>query len=138
MSQARVDGDQPAPTRIALHNRIIGDDAPDDKYLSRMSNRDKVTFITRVLDYPEKGFDLTLAFPMEDWLGSDDNAMVCAGLYLNDLREQYFREALAQEPEAQGELWTRHAEAEHFRDLFNAQVQRRLNGRMISDRRVLH
>lgn len=137
MPDPRIESEA-AGERNALHNGIIHDDTPDQRYANGMSNLTKTRFVCKVMQYPEPGFDLDLPFPIEEWLASDDNAMICAGLYLSDLRMQFYSKRLGAAPERRESLWPRQAEAEFWQMQFNGLIFRRLNGSIVDDRRVLN
>lgn len=138
MSPTRVEGQgSAAEQRTAIHNGIIRDEQPDERYGNGMTNLAKTQFVCRVMRYPEAGFDLDLPFPVEDWLASEDNAVICGGLYLSDLRVQFYNRSLEKDPSLRDTLWPKHAEAEFYQQAFNALVFRRLNGAMLADNRIL-
>jgi hypothetical protein len=122
-----------------LHDRICHDPLPDDRYSSRLSNQDKVAYICKALAYPEEVFDVEVPFPIEDWYHSDDAGLVNSGLYICDLRSQFYLAILGLKGEkAAGEMWLKHAESEYWQNTFNALAARKMHGIVMIDTRELH
>lgn len=138
MSDPRPGDQGSAVARTSIHDRICNDDAPDRRYAGNMTNKLKVEFVCNVMGYPSKVFDLELPFPVEDWLASDDNSKVVSGLYLNDLRVQFFSDLAETGPEAKQRVWKPLAEAEFWKFQFNNMLHRRMHGQVLRDNRVLH
>ncbi|UTC29929.1 hypothetical protein BAJUN_03270 [Bajunvirus bajun] len=112
--------------------------ALDPRYEQEVSNATKVTYICGCIGYPEPAFDLETPFPVDDWLMSEDKGLLCAGLYLNDMREQFYALTLKREPERRVELFGKQGEAEFWRQSFHVRLTRRERGVVIPDSRVLH
>lgn len=138
MSDPRAGGQGSATERNVLHDRVVGDETPDERYANGMTNQAKTHFVCQAMRYPDKAFDLDLPFPVEEWAASDDNALICAGLYLSDLRVQFYSKCLAAAPANRQYLWPKHAEAEYWHRALNALIFRRLNGAIYEDWRTLH
>ncbi|AFO71696.1 hypothetical protein CcrKarma_gp143 [Caulobacter virus Karma] len=128
--------DQDVGRRNRIHDLIVGDPREDARYARKLSNRDKTMFVCGVLNHPASAFDLDLPFPIEDWIASDDNSLVCAGLYLTDLRLQFY-EALAPAQDDE-QAFVRQGEAEFWYHRFNVMIERRAHGVLVTDGRVLH
>uniref|UniRef100_A0AB74UNF5 Uncharacterized protein n=1 Tax=Caulobacter phage BL57 TaxID=3348355 RepID=A0AB74UNF5_9VIRU len=122
--------------RNKIHDLIIADPRADERYTRKLSNRDKAAFVCGVIGHPPAAFDLDLPFPVEDWIASDDNSLVVAGLYLSDLRVQFY-EALEVKPDDEAGF-VRQGEAEFWYHGFNVMVERRAHGVLVTDGRVLH
>lgn len=127
---------RPQDQRNRTHDLILASTAPDKTYAKGITNAQKTAFICDVVAHRREAFDLELPFPMEDWIASDDNSLVCAGLYLNDMRLQFYQ-VLAQDEEKDEQAFIRVAEAEFWHFAFNKQVNRRLNGILMQDGRAL-
>lgn len=127
---------RPDDQRNRVHDLILANKSPDKTYAKGISNAQKVEFICGVLAHRPSAFDLELPFPLEDWIASDDNSLVCAGLYLNDLRLQFYQ-ALALDEAKDESVFVRVGEAEFWHFAFNRQVNRRLNGVLMQDGRAL-
>lgn len=121
------------------HARVVSNDRPDLSFHNNISNKAKVAYICEVLRLEPGQFRLDLPFPVEDWALSDDRAILNCGLYLNDLRLQFYG-GLIHEDRARerSELWARHAEAEYWAPTFNGLVTRRGAGVLQPDTRVRH
>lgn len=125
--------------RNRLHELTLNNPAKDFRYTKGITNIDKVAFICGVIAHPREAFDLDIPFPVEDWMVSDDNSVICAGLYLSDLRVTFYKALLVAKGGAPDEtLFTRLAEAEYWSRVFNVLVNRRINAILLQDTRVLH
>jgi hypothetical protein len=122
--------------RNRIHDLIVGDPREDVRYARKLSNRDKTHFLCGVLRHPPQAFDLDLPFPVEDWVASDDNSLLVAGLYLSDLRLQFYAALEVKPDDEHG--FVRQGEAEFWHHAFNVMVERRSNGVLVSDGRVLN
>lgn len=139
MSDPRVEGRRAeAIVRTQHHDAVCGDDTADKRYQNGLTNRQKTKFICEVLRHPEAAFDLDLPFPVEDWIASDDNSLVVAGLYLSDLRKQFYGRLIDGKVNPETDLWQAMAEAEFWQHSFNVMVTRRLHACLIVDGRTLH
>lgn len=121
-----------------IHDLICADARPDERYSQKVSNANKVLFICEALTYPQAAFDLEVAFPIDDWLVSEDLGYLCAGLYLNDLREQFFEMMVRKQPDRRDDLFQAQAKAEFYKSAFHRVLTRKERGVIITDKRVLH
>lgn len=127
------------PERLdAIHARICGDDSADKRYVNGLSNAAKAQYICKAIGYPQGVFNIEVPFPIEDWLISDDQSLICSGLYLNDLRCQFYAGVEAEMPEQKERVWPKAGEAEFWQHAFNTTMQKRQVGRLLDDYRVLH
>lgn len=141
MSASRPESDRaPGIVRNALHDAVCGDETVDARYQAQnLTNKSKVDYICGVVGYPLKIFDLEIPFPIEDWIGADDNSIISAGLYLADLRAQFYEKQMASEGTSPlARVWERHAEAEFWQFRFNQMLHRRQRGLLLQDPRVQH
>ena len=122
-----------------LHASVVDDDAPDESFQSKISNKAKVAYITEVLRLDPAHFHLDLPLPLDDWQLSDDLSLISAGLYFSNLRRQFFARLLDDKPElATSEAWTNHATAEYWNLAFNREYGKRVLGMLIPDARRVH
>lgn len=131
----------PGLLRNRLHAGVCGDQEPDRRYAAaNLSNLKKVEYICGVLNYPQAAFDLDLPLPIEDWLASDDLSIVSSGLYLSDLRTQFYGRILASDEEDldKTDAWAKQGQAEWWQFRFNQLLNRRRSAAFIKDPRVLH
>lgn len=135
------------PVRVAsygheygyLHDRIVGDEKPDDTLSTRRSNRAKVDYICTALRIDPTTFHLDIPFPLEDWLMSDDMSLLTSGLYFACLRREFLETLLETTPALrQTEAFKQHADAQYWNFAFNFHVTKRNTGELVSDPRVLH
>jgi hypothetical protein len=123
----------------ALHQRIVDDDSRDDSFHSGISNRAKVAYMCDALRLNPANFNLDQPFPVEDWACSDSMALYNCGLYLCDLRRQFYAALIGQEPSMErSTAWVNHAEAEHWNHQFNRLIYKRGRGVLLDDPRVLN
>lgn len=123
----------------ALHKSILSDDAPDDAFMSKISNKAKVDYITQALRLDPAHFHLDLPLPLDDWQLSDDMSLISAGLYFSNLRRQFFARLMAQDPALEvTDVWTNHATAEYWNDAFNREFGKRSFGVLLPETRSLH
>lgn len=121
-----------------LHREVCSDQTRDDRFTGNVSNAQKTRYICIVLDYPENAFDLDVPFPIEDWMATDNNGLINAGLYISDLRVQFYGAVLRHTRAKGGPVWVKHADAEFWRDAFNAQSHMRMFGALIEDEREIN
>lgn len=140
-----MSGSQPDPREAPkrrefddLHDAICFDDTPDRRYTGGMTNAVKTQYICHILGYPPNGFDLDLPFPVEDWMASDDQSLINCGLYLNDLRSQFYQAMMRESGATRGSLFLKHGNAEFWRFAFNAESHQRLMGNILMDDRTLN
>lgn len=122
-----------------VHDRIVKDDRPDNSYFSKIANTEKVAYICRAVGIPASLFNIDTPFPIEDWALSGDAGLLNCGLYLNDLRRQFYGKLLntGAVPE-NSPAWAEHAKAEFWSFSFNFAVIRRSSGDLTIDSRVLN
>lgn len=75
-----------------LHATIVNDDTPDPRYMLKRSNKQKIVAICKVTGEAREKFHITEGGPFDSWLKSLDRDRLTAGLYLSDLRVQFFGE----------------------------------------------
>lgn len=121
-----------------LHREVCTDSTRDVRYQGGMTNARKTEYICKVLDYPEDAFDLDLPFPVEDWLSQDDQGLINCGLYLSDLRVQFYEAIMELTNDHPDEIWEKHGQAEFWCEAFNAMTHRRLFGNILLDDRRLN
>jgi hypothetical protein len=122
-----------------IHDRIVGSTAPDETFYSKISNNSKVEYICVALRMRPHAFHLDLPFPVEDWAASEDVSMNNCGLYLAELRRQFFGALLEEHPEFERTpVWLKYGEAEYWGQEFNHLVTKRRTGNLILDGRVKH
>ncbi len=139
MSPTRHDGQRISPTqRATIHAAICGDLTEDTRFEQRIPNARKVQFICGVCRYPEKIFDVEVAFPLDDWYQSGDMGLLHAGLYLADLRMQFYGRQVQIDKSLKDALFTELAEAEHYRFAFQQLLTRKVDGMHVIDGRVLN
>lgn len=140
MSLPRPDGHGIAPdTRAGFHREICSDETIDDRFGSNLSNRLKVDYICGVIGYPIKAFDLEVAFPLEDWSVADDMSLLFAGLYLTDLRQQFYARQLRYDKEAaDGRLFAPIGASRFWLFTFQKKIKARTEGFALLDGRTLH
>jgi hypothetical protein len=122
-----------------LHDTICGDESPDETFFSKISNKAKVDYIVTALRLDPRAFHLDLPLPVEDWSLSDDMGLINAGLYLSDLRRQFFARLINMKPDLKrSSAFVKHGEAEFWAHEFNGLLSKRTSGRLLPDPRVLH
>ena len=85
----RVADDTAAALR-AIQRLIISDERPDTRYINKTSNRQKVVAICKLRGVALERFDIGDAPPYDDWMRRFDRDAAAAGMYVADLRNQYF------------------------------------------------
>lgn len=147
MRNPRNQGDGHGPERAPsyghqydeLHAAVLTDDAPDDAFQSKISNKAKAAYIAEALRIAPAHFHLDLPLPLDDWQLSDDLSLISAGLYFSNLRRQFFERLLDENPDlATTEVWTNHATAEYWNTAFNAEYAKRSYGILLPDARKVH
>ena len=122
-----------------LHADVLSDDAPDDAFQSKISNKEKVAYIAEALRLNPAHFHLDLPLPLDDWQLSDDLSLISAGLYFSNLRRQFFSRLLDENPDlALTEAWTNHATAEYWNITFNREYGKRVFGVLVPETRRVH
>jgi hypothetical protein len=143
----RNHGHGSGPQRIAsyghqfgpLHDRIVGDQNPDDSFYSKISNKEKVDYICHALRVAPNAFHLDLPLPLEDWAHSDDLSLINCGLYFADMRRQFYERLLNEHKELRmSTAFGNHAEAEFWNFEFNRILARRRQGMLLADTRSLN
>lgn len=123
----------------ALHDRVVGDEAPDSTFYSKISNRKKVDYICKSLRLAPHAFHLDLPLPLEDWALSDDLSLINCGLYFADLRRQFYEQLFYENDGLKDSpAFGRHAESEFWNHEFNRILAQRQQGALIPDPRVLN
>lgn len=121
------------------HDSVVNDAEPDDSFYSKVSNKAKAAYICKAAGVPPRAFYVDVAFPVEDWAVSGDVGLITSGLYLADLRRQFYalllREGLVAE---NSPAWAEHGKAEFWAHAFNFALARRTSGALPIDPRVLH
>lgn len=148
MSDPRNHGHRsPGPKRVpsyghrfgVLHDRIVGDDEPDETFYSKISNKRKTDYICDALRLAPNSFHLDLPLPLEDWAHSDDMSLINAGLYFSDMRRQFYSALINQDRTLMDStVFGIHAEAEFWNFEFNRVLAKRRSGDLIGDPRVLN
>jgi len=121
-----------------LHDEVIKDKTKDERYNGGVSNAVKADYICRVLAHPREAFDLDLPFPYEDWAKEDNQGKINAGLYLCDLRVQFYGAVLERSQDPHSEVWLKHAEAEFWCEAFNTLTHVRQFGYLLEDDRDIN
>ncbi len=121
------------------HDSVVADAAPDESFYSKISNKAKAAYICKAIHMPARAFFVDVAFPVDDWVTSGDVGLITSGLYLADLRRQFYalllREGLVAE---NSPAWAEHGKAEFWAHAFNFALARRTTGALPMDPRVLH
>lgn len=147
LSDPRNDDHGNGPERVpsyghkygALHDRVVGNQEPDETFHSHISNKLKVDYICKTLRLAPYAFHLDLPFPLEDWALSDDAGLINAGLYFSDLRRQFYEQLLREHRELEnGPVFHAHGEAQFWNHEFNRVLNRKHSGVLLVDTRVLH
>lgn len=135
----RPHGERISPEqRGIIHKAICGDNTPDPRFGTELSNADKVRYICGVIGYPQAIFDLEVPFPLEDWMASEDNSLMFAGLYLSALRFEFYERQLKIDKKLEGALFKEVAETEFFNFAFRQLLRKRTTGNYVPDDRVLN
>lgn len=123
----------------ALHDRVVGDETPDDSFYTKVSNKQKVDYICQAIRIAPNAFHLDLPLPLEDWSLSEDMSLINSGLYIADMRRQFY-EVLLNEHVAlrNGPAFGNHAESEFWAFEFNRLIAKRRQGIMLPDPRLLN
>lgn len=123
----------------AIHDRIVGDQTPDESFYSKVSNAQKAEYVCRALRLDPKAFNLDLPLPLEDWALSDDVSLLRSGLFLADMRRQFYATILREHKELERtQAWQNHAEAEFWNHEFNRIIAQKRDGALILDPRTKH
>jgi hypothetical protein len=122
-----------------LHDRVVGDESPDDSFFSKISNKAKVDYICHALRIAPNAFHLDLPLPLEDWAHSEDISLINCGLYFADLRRQFYERLLFENVALRTTpAFDLHGEAEFWNFEFNRILTRRRQGVLLADPRVLN
>jgi hypothetical protein len=121
-----------------LHEQVCRDESRDSRFSGGISNAQKTHYICGVLKYPEEAFDLDIPFPIEEWASGNDQSRINIGLYLSDLRVQFYEAVMDEKDEHSQPLWAKHAEAEFWREAFNMLLHLRQFGSLLDDERDVH
>lgn len=114
------------------------DDSADEAFPSGISNRGKADYLTQAIGLDPALFHLDLPLPVDDWSMSEDASKLNAGLYLSDLRRQFFLLLFRENPHLlKTEAWAQHAEAEFWCLTFNRVITQRNTGYLVQEQRNL-
>lgn len=121
------------------HARVVDDQSPDAAFYSKISNAAKVDFICRAVGLHKRAFYVDVPFPIEDWAQSGEQGLIMSGLYLADLRRQFYGRLLREKivPES-SPAWLAHGKAEFWSYAFNHALARKNSGEFPIDTRVLN
>lgn len=122
-----------------LHDRILSDDRPDDTFYSKVSNRDKTNYVCQTLRITPNSFHLDLPLPFEDWALSDDMSLLNAGLFVADMRRQFYEALMTEHKELRDSpAFANHADAEFWNHEFNRLIAKRKHGVHLPEPRILN
>lgn len=119
----------------ALHFRVITDHRLDLRYVQPISNRDKVSLLCAFLGEDPDDFDLNSPFPLVEWINKLDLGMLRAGVYVSDMRVQFYllvMQGMA-EKDVRPELWENHALAVYWTKKFDDAIYRHQKGEVRPD-----
>lgn len=147
MPDSRTEDHRPGPERSVsygyqfgdIHDAVVNDETRDTGFYNGISNTNKVGYICEAIGMKREYFNLDLPLPFEDWEQSQDASRAQAGLYMANMRLDFFDKLFETHPDMKrGEAWMHHTQAEYWAQKFNAVVHRRSSGILIGDVRVLH
>lgn len=120
-----------------FHGQVVDDQRPDHRYTHSISNRQKVGYICSRLNVGMDDFDLTHEYPVLTWFVTQDGDDLLAGMYLCDLREQFYERVIKDMKPTKPQPHQRMAEAEFWFDKFSDAIYTLNTGRM-APKKVLH
>ena len=121
----------------AYHAQVVSDKRLDFRYAEPINNADKVELICEILPFEVAEFDLAMDFPLETFSNSNDTALLRCGLYIADMRREFYGLIIGSSPETvRHDVWEAQAAAEYWMEQFDAIMYRRQTGEKRAPRRV--
>lgn len=130
-------GDNRAATLGALADQIASDTQTYARYGYEMSNEQRSDYVCRAVGIPHEQFSLLLPFPFDEWLVSDDVALLRSGIFLLDMRCSAYKAARAKLGASEEFLFAEQAEDEFMGMHFIRRLRGKQFGEVFEDTRLL-